>query len=76
VTPSSTSSSHTSSYFIHLRLYIAPTFTERKQFGETILHMYDAAKHITELAVRNCAHLARLTASFWRHIINYDRKLS
>lgn len=59
---------------MHLRLYIAPTFTERKQFIQTILHMYDAVKHMTEIAMRNCSDLARLTASFWRHIINYDRK--
>jgi hypothetical protein len=75
VTPSSMSSSQPSLYSIYLRLYIAPTFTERKQFIETILHTYDAAKYMTELAVRNCSELARLTASFWRRIINYARKL-
>lgn len=75
MTPSSMSSSRPSLYSIHLRLYIAPTFKERKQFIETILHKYDAAKHMTETAVRNCSDLARLTASFWRRIMNYGRKL-
>lgn len=49
VTPSSMSSSQPSSYLIHLRLYIAPTFTERKHLIETVLHTYDAAKHKTKI---------------------------